>query len=72
MQKTSDLHVLPLHGAGKEADRFYARPDPLTHLKRKGFSCRFFNLYLYNPNSTTLMSHFFTLPFPLSSDKVIS
>ncbi|OUM47089.1 hypothetical protein BW425_20475 [Bacillus pseudomycoides] len=50
-RRKGDLHSFSLsvftwHGAGRGSDRFYARPDALFHLKRKGL-CRFFNLNLY-------------------------
>jgi len=38
------FETLPV--AGKGPDRSYARPDALAYPKRKGFSCRFFNLYI--------------------------
>ncbi|MDR4324936.1 hypothetical protein FOS08_02940 [Bacillus pseudomycoides] len=38
--------IFTWHGAQKGSDRFFAWPDPLSHLKRMVF-CQFFNLYSY-------------------------
>ncbi|PGE98871.1 hypothetical protein COF51_06785 [Bacillus pseudomycoides] len=38
--------IFTWHGAQKGSDRFFAWPDPLSHLKRMVFY-QFFNLYSY-------------------------
>ncbi|PFA20492.1 hypothetical protein CN373_14155 [Bacillus cereus] len=63
MKAKTILHLFPLfvftrHGAKKGTDRFYAWPDPLSHLKRMVL-CWFFNpnLYKITPLKTLFGCH---------------